>query len=80
MQVVTIHESGSGADRLQVVSYGNGLAYAVNFGAAGFPMSNLYFQGDDATEIRNEVENMENANPERLIREIWIAAIEPYLS
>lgn len=79
MRAVTIHESGHGADKLQVISYGNGLAYAFNFGEAGGPMRNIYLQGEDAADLRDEFDAIEAREPERLTRDIWDSLLDPYL-
>lgn len=79
MNIVTIHDSGIGGDRLRVDSHGNGLAYAFQFGEAGSPMRTLFFQGDDASQIRDEFDNLESANPEMPTREAWFTLLDPYL-
>ncbi len=56
----------------RLVSYGNGLAYSL---AKKETTTDVYFQGDDATQFREELEAMENADPERLtddiLGELW---------
>jgi hypothetical protein len=79
MAYVTIHDSGTAGDRLQVDSWFNGLAYNFHFGEAGSPMRNVYLQGDDATAIRDEFDAMEGANPEMESRDIWLTLLDPYL-
>lgn len=79
MQSVTIHQSGEGADKMQVISYGNGTAYAANFGETGSPMRSIYFQGEDATQIRNEFDALENSEPDTETRDIWMRVLDPYL-
>lgn len=79
MSTVTIHDSGKGGERVRVESIGNGLAYAAYFGEAGSPVCNLYFQGEDASQIRDEIEALEHANPERLTRDIWLSVLDQYL-
>lgn len=79
MQRVTIHESGAGAERLEVVSYGNGLSYDFRFGQAGSPMRNVFLQGDDALQIRDEFDAWEEREPEAPPRDIWLNLIDPYL-
>lgn len=79
MQAVTIHKSGAGADKFEVVSYGNGLAYNFMFGEAGSPMRNVYLQGDDALQIRDEFDAWEEREPEKLTRDIWLDLLDPYL-
>lgn len=79
MRAIMIHNSGTGADRLEVVSYGNGTAYAFNFGETDAPMRDLFLQGDDALRIREEYEVAENANPDRDCRNIWLDLLDPYL-
>lgn len=79
MKTVTIHESGNGSDRMRVDSIGNGLDYSVYFGESGSPMLNLYFQGDDASQLRDEFDAMESTNPEMPTRDAWFAALDPYL-
>ena len=77
--MITIHESGHGGEKLQVVSYGNGLAYNFCFGEAGAPMSNVFLQGEDALNIRDEYDLWENREPEKLCRDIWLELLDPYL-
>jgi len=79
MQSVTIHDSGKAGDRVRVDSYGNGTAYNISFGEAGAPMRNLFFQGDDATALRDEFDQHENARPSMLTRDVWLAVLDPYL-
>lgn len=79
MNTITIHKSGNGGEALRVDSIGNGLAYNVLFGEAGSSMRNLYFQGDDATTFRNEIEAIETAWPEKPTRDCWLMAVDPYL-
>lgn len=79
MRAVTIHESGDGADKLTVTSYGGGLSYTFQFGAAGHPMWTLFFQGDDATDLRAEFDNAESVWPDRLTRTIWLDILDPYI-
>ena len=74
-----IHKSGNGADALQIVSHGNGLAYAVQFGESGAPMRTLFFQGDDASTIRADYDAMESAFPDQPCRDLWLRVIDPYL-
>jgi hypothetical protein len=79
MTRVEIHKSGNGADTLQVVSHGAGLAYAIQFGESGAPMRNLFFQGDDASAIRADYDAAEIAAPGTPSRDIWLRAVDPYL-
>jgi hypothetical protein len=79
MQAVIIHTSGAGADKLEITSYGNGLSYNFLFGEAGAPMRNLFFQGDDALNIRTDYDARENAEPNMLCRDIWLDLLDPYL-
>lgn len=79
MSAIVIHQSGSGADLLRVTSYGNGLSYAINFGEGGAPSRDLFFQGDDATALRDDFDAAENAEPEKLTRAIWLDLLDPYL-
>lgn len=74
-----IHDSGQGGERLRVTSYGNGTAYNVEFGEAGAPTRNLYFQGDDATELSNELDALEQLFPETPTRDLWMLALDPYM-
>lgn len=76
---VTIHQSGAQAGKFQVVSYGNGTAYAFQFGEAGSPMRTLFLQGDDASQIRAEFDAIEAANPDTLTRDAWLEVLDPYL-
>lgn len=75
----TIHKSGNGADKLEVTSYHNGLSYNFAFGEAGSPMRNVYLQGDDASQIRDEYDAWEEREPEKPCRDIWLALLDPYL-
>lgn len=77
--MVTIHRSGKGAEALQVVSYHNGGAYAFNFGEHGSPSRTLFFQGDEASVIREEFEAAETAMPCELTRDVWLRVLAPYL-
>lgn len=79
MGFVTIHESGTGADKFTVNSYFNGLAYNFSFGQAGTPMRNIYVQGDDASAMRAEFDGMEETFPHMKSRDIWITILDPYL-
>lgn len=79
MNSIVIHRSGKGADKLEVTSYGNGTAYNVAFGEAGSPMRNVYLQGDDATQLRDAFDAMENAKPDMLTRDVWLEVMDPYL-
>lgn len=79
MKQVTIHVSGHGADRLEVVSYGNGLAYDFRFGEAGAPMRNVFVQGDDAQETRDAFDTAEEREPEADSRDLWLSVIDQYL-
>jgi len=76
---IAIHRSGTGSDAFEVVSYHNGLAYSFNFGEAGAPMRNLFFQGDDAIALRDEFDALEDREPETLTRELWLRLLDPYL-
>jgi hypothetical protein len=79
LDMVTIHESGNGGEKLQIVSYGNGAAYAANFGESGAPMRTLFFQGDDADLIRQNVELWEEMRPDMPTRNVWLEVLNPYL-
>lgn len=79
MQIVTIHESGSGADKMRVESWGNGWAYAIHFGEGDGPFRTKWFQDDDAAQLREEVETIETAQPEILTRDAWLLALDPHL-
>ena len=80
MKQITIHESGNGGDKLQIVSHGNGLAYTVHFGCAGYPMRTMFFQaGEDSTRLRDEFDCAESFWPERPTREIWFHVLDPYI-
>ncbi len=76
---ITIHKSGTGSEKLKVDSFYNGGAYNVSFGEAGSPMRNLFFQGDEATILRDEFDTLEQLNPEISAREIWLRVVDPYL-
>ena len=77
--MTTIHESGNLADKLQIVSYGNGTSYAFHFGEAGSPMRTLFFQGDDATALRTQYDALEINDPETECRDHWLSVLDPYL-
>lgn len=79
MRHVAIHDSGAGAERLQIISYGNGLSYAAQFGEAGGPMRSLYFQGDDALALREELDALEDAQPDIETRAHWLTVLDPHL-
>lgn len=44
----------------RVTSYGNGLAYSIERKPSG---KSLFFQGDDATQFRNEFDNLTSGIP-----------------
>ena len=77
--MITIHESGNLADKLRVVSYGNGTSYAFHFGEAGSPMRTLFFQGDDVLALRAEYDALETNEPETECRDHWLSVLDPYL-
>lgn len=77
--MITIHESGNGADKFKVISYNNGLAYNFCFGEGGSPSRNIFLQGDDAIQIREQFDVAETLNPDKLTREIWFELLDPYL-
>ncbi|MEJ5084956.1 hypothetical protein [Brucella pseudogrignonensis] len=79
MRSVVIHASGTTGDKLEVTSYGNGTAYNIALGEAGSPMRNLYFQGDDASQLRDEFDAHEENNPNMNTREVWFMTLDPYL-
>lgn len=79
MKQVMIHRSGNGADALQIVSHGNGLAYAFQFGESGSPMRTLFFQGEDASAIRADYDAAEIAAPATPCRDHWLRVVDPYL-
>lgn len=79
MKAIIIHTSGVGADKLEVVSHGNGLAYCFNIGEAGAPMRNVFLQGDDALQMRDEFDALEEIEPDTPSREIWLRLLDPYL-
>lgn len=79
MNAVKIYDVDTGDQRIQVFSYGNGLAYNILFGGAGNPMNNIFFQGDDALMLREELENIEEEHPEADIRQILLFLLDPYL-
>lgn len=49
------------SDRFDIVSYGNGLSYALH---DNINKMSMFVQGDDAAEFRAEWEAFEEANPE----------------
>lgn len=79
MNIVTIHKSGLGADKLEVISHGNGWAYSIQFGEAGHPMRSLWFQDDDAFQLRGDFEALEDSLPEEDARNLWLSVLDPYL-
>ena len=79
MRDVTIHESGQGADMLRVNSLGNGRAYAIEFGEAGAPMRNLFFQGDDATDLRARFDIIKSRRADKPTRDIWLSLLDEHL-
>ena len=76
---LTIHDTGSGADRLRVASEFNGLSLIFQFGEAGSPMRNVFLTGDDSSDIRDKYNALEEAFPHVECRAHWIAVIDPYL-
>lgn len=76
---ITIHKSGTGSEKLQIDSFYNGVAYNVFLGEAGSQMLNLFFQGDDALQLRDDFDAMESSKAELMAREIWLRVIDPYL-
>jgi len=79
MKQIDIHDSGQGAERLRVTSFGNGAAYAFNFGDLNSPMRTLWMDGNDASDIREEFDTAETLHPEKLTREVWLSVLDPYL-
>lgn len=79
MQSITIHKSGTGADTLQIDSHGNGAAYAVQFGDLTGPMRSLWFDGDDAAQLREDLDAREAAKPDEPTRDVWFAILDSYL-
>jgi hypothetical protein len=79
MAYVTIHESGQGAEKMEIQSWYNGGAYSVHFGGDGSPMRTLFFQGDDATLLRAELDTLEAAEPETDTRDLWFRVLDLYL-
>jgi len=57
MRQVVIMQS----DRYELTSYGNGLAYRLRNKERG---RSLFVQGDEATSFRDELNAIENANPD----------------
>jgi hypothetical protein len=73
MTRVTIYHS----NRFDVVSYGNGLSYAIH---DNIRRVSAFVQGDDAADFRDELEAWENAFPETCYDEFYaeqIAIREP---
>jgi|SRR5271157_2509101 len=60
MQGVMIYDTAD----FELVSFGNGFAYEFRE-KAGDPDSNLWLQGDDASAFRQELEDMEQAQPDQ---------------
>ena len=77
--MITIHESGLGADKLVIKSHGNGWAYEVHFGEVGSPMCTLWFQCEEAALIREDFGLREQNFPEKASRDLWIETLDPYL-
>lgn len=76
MAYTTIHESGQDGDKMRVDSWHNGGAYAVHFGENGSPSRTIFVQGDSASELRADVDAMEESDPGRPTREIWLEAVD----
>ena len=74
---VTIHESGSGADKIEIISYGNGAAYEIQFGEASAPMGTLFFQDESAAELKADFDWME-ACGDFTQRQSWLAVLDKY--
>lgn len=79
MNTVTIHDTGHGADRLMVESHWNGHAYTVNFGEGPAWRGEFFLQGDDAAQLRDEFDQLEELNPETEARELWFRVLGPYI-
>lgn len=56
------------SERFDVVSYGNGVSYAVHDNIA---RKSMFVDGDDAAEFREELEAFEEAFPERHYDEFY---------
>ena len=56
MQSHTIHDLPA----WRVTSYGNGLAYSIEYKPSG---ENLFFQGDDAAQFRDEFDKLTSGIP-----------------
>ena len=80
MKQVTMHESGSGAEKLKVTSYDHGITYNILFGEAGSPMCNTFLQGNDAIDLRADIGDMYYASTETPDRDHWLDTIAPYVS
>ena len=79
MKQVTIHSSGHGGEKFEVVSHGNGIAYDFRFGEAGSPMRNVFLQGDDAAIVRDHFDELEEMYSDEDTRELWLKAVDGYL-
>jgi len=71
MNPTTIHESGQGPDYLRVISYDSGAAYQAT------RVRSVFVQGDDAADLREHFEALEDHDPERPCRDTWMTALEP---
>ena len=56
------------SDKFDLVSYGNGLSYALH---DNVNKKSLFVQGDDAIDFRNIVELYETKNPEMAYDDIY---------
>ena len=79
MTFVTIHRSGESSDCLRVDSCHNGAEYAVHFGAGTGPFRTLFFQGDDAADLRASFDALEEREPETPSRDHWLTVLDPHL-
>jgi hypothetical protein len=56
------------SDKFALVSYGNGMSYALHNHRA---RRSLFVQGDDATTLREEIESWERVDPDKPYDEIY---------
>ena len=79
MNIYCVHTSGHGGETLRVTSYGNGTAYNVEFGSAGSPMWNIFLQGDDALQLNDDFDTLQEVFPDLSDRDIWLKSVDQYI-
>lgn len=63
---------------LRVTSYGNGWAYEVRQSLGCGDYRTAFFQDDDASELRDRVSEIEAANPDMHVNDVWYRAAEDH--